>query len=431
MSDLARRLEELTPRQRQLLESQLRMKGLDVLAQANSSSSEARINTSKPERPINQGHLIDKSDRTMKFSLFFFSHDASKTTENKYRLLLESARFADANNFSAVWTPERHFQDFGGLYPNPSVLSAALAMVTKNIDIRAGSVALPLHHPIRVAEEWSVVDNLSNGRIGIAFASGWHTSDFVLSPNNYKDRKEHMFQNIQIIRKLWRGETVTFPGVNGQDAEVRIMPKPVQRDLPTWVSISSDTATWVKAGELGANVLTAILRQSLNDLAEKIHLYREARAQHGHDPGAGQITVMLHTFVGEDDNVVKEIVRPSLTHYFRSNIKQFEFHTDLSVKGRAESKSFDPDNLTEADLDVVASYYFERYFNQNLLCGTPEKCAQLVERLSEVGVGEIACFIDFGVSPDLVLDSLPHLNVLRERFHQEAQKTQSASLISY
>lgn len=362
----------------------------------------------------------------MKFSLFFFSHDASRTAENKYRLLMDCARFADANNFSAVWTPERHFQDFGGLYPNPSVLSAALAMITKNIHIRAGSVALPLHNPIRVAEEWSVVDNLSNGRVGIAFASGWHTIDFVLSPNNYKDRKGHMFQNIQIIRKLWRGETVTFQGVNGQDADVRIMPRPVQRDLPAWVSISMETTTWIKAGEIGAHVLTAILRQPLDVLAEKIHLYREARAKHGHDPDAGQITVMLHTFVGEDDNAVKEIVRPSLTHYFRSNIKQFALHTDLSVKGRTGSTAFVPDNLTEADLDVVASYYFERYFNQNLLCGTPENCSHLVARLSEVGVSEIACFIDFGVSPDLVLGSLRYLNVLRELCQREAPKAQTA-----
>ena len=413
-------ISETQRKESELEELDQMLKEIEALSAEELESQLALI---EEQSPINEGRLSNKSGRMMDFSLFFFSHDASKNTENKYQLLMESARFADANNFSAVWTPERHFQDFGGLYPNPSVLSAALATITKNVEIRAGSVALPLHNPIRVAEEWSVVDNLSNGRVGIAFASGWHTFDFVLSPNNYKDRKEHMFENIQIIRKLWRGETVTFQGVNGQDAEVRIMPKPVQRDLPTWVSISNDTRTWVKAGEIGANVLTAILRQPLEDLAEKIHLYREARAKHGHDPDAGQITVMLHTFVGEDLNAVKEIVRPSLTHYFRSNIKQFERHTDLSVKGQATA--FDPDNLTEADLDVVASYYFERYFEQSLLCGTPDKCSQLVDRLSEVGVSEIACFIDFGVSPDLVLGSLPHLNVLRER-HQEAPKAQSA-----
>ena len=80
---------------------------------------------------------------------------------DRYRLLLEGARFADRHGFAAVWTPERHFHAFGGLYPNPAVTGAALAAITERIGIRAGSVVLPLHNPIRVAEEWSVVDNLS------------------------------------------------------------------------------------------------------------------------------------------------------------------------------------------------------------------------------------------------------------------------------
>src|SRR5207245_1058393 len=60
----------------------------------------------------------------MAFSLFFFSDDGSTSSPDKYHLLLECAKFADRCGFSAVWTPERHFQDFGGLYPNPSVLAA-------------------------------------------------------------------------------------------------------------------------------------------------------------------------------------------------------------------------------------------------------------------------------------------------------------------
>src|SRR5215217_9633370 len=88
------------------------------------------------------------------FSLFFFSSDGSTNKPDKYNLLLDCARFADAAGFRAIWTPERHFQEFGGLYPNPSVLAAALAMITKRIQIRAGSVVLPLHNPVRVAEEW-------------------------------------------------------------------------------------------------------------------------------------------------------------------------------------------------------------------------------------------------------------------------------------
>src|SRR4029453_6956783 len=99
----------------------------------------------------------------------------------------------DAHEFVAVWTPERHFQAFGGLYPNPAVLGAALAAITTRVGIRAGSVALPLHHPVRVAEEGAVVDNLSGGRTGVSFASGWHRDDFVLTPTPYDERKEEMF----------------------------------------------------------------------------------------------------------------------------------------------------------------------------------------------------------------------------------------------
>src|SRR6266571_1241758 len=124
----------------------------------------------------------------MDFSLFFFA-DSGAAGGGGYELLLESARFADTHGFTAVWTPERHFHAFGGLYPNPAVTGAAVAAITEHVQIRAGSVVLPLHHPARVAEAWSIVDNLSHGRVGISFASGWQPNDFVLMPENFKDNK--------------------------------------------------------------------------------------------------------------------------------------------------------------------------------------------------------------------------------------------------
>src|SRR5437868_15224370 len=137
----------------------------------------------------------------MDYSLFFFA-DSAAPGADKYRLLLDCARFADRHGFTAVWTPERHFHPFGGLYPNPSVTGAAIAAITENVKIRAGSVVLPLHNPVRVAEEWSVIDNISKGRVGISVASGWHTDDFVLMPDSYADRKEVMLRQIETVRKL-------------------------------------------------------------------------------------------------------------------------------------------------------------------------------------------------------------------------------------
>ena len=350
---------------------------------------------------------------SMQFSLFFFSDDGAKDSGDKYRLLMECAKFADTHDFCAVWTPERHFQEFGGLYPNPAVLSAALAMITERIQIRAGSVALPLHNPIRVAEEWSVVDNLSKGRVGISFASGWHPLDFVLSPHGYQDRKKVLYEDITTIQDLWAGKSVSFPCVEGTKVDVQVLPRPIQAKLPTWISIAESAESWRRAGTIGANVLTAIVRQSLDVLESKIKLYREAREKGGHDPEIGQVAVMLHTLVGEDNRVVKEIVRPHLTQYFRNNIRQLRPLKEILARDLESMSSFDPDNITDADLDVIGAYAFEQYFEVSLLCGTPEKCARLIDRLIEVGVSEVACFIDFGVDPDLVLNSLHHLNRLR------------------
>ena len=120
------------------------------------------------------------------FSLFYFSSDESTGGAERYRLLTRGRAVRRRHGFAAVWTPERHFHAFGGLYPNPAVTSAAIAAITHRVEIRAGSVVLPLHHPVRVAEEWSVVDNLSNGRVGISFASGWQPNDFVLAPENHR-----------------------------------------------------------------------------------------------------------------------------------------------------------------------------------------------------------------------------------------------------
>src|SRR5215467_14670282 len=157
----------------------------------------------------------------MSFSLYFFSDDGATTTRGKYALILDATAFAEDNGFTAVWIPERHFQEFGGLHPNPSVLAAAIAARTRCIGIRAGSVALPLHHPVRAAQEWSMVDNLSNGRVAISLASGWHPDDFIFAPSDYERRKELMFENLGLIRRLWAGEEVDMSAMDGNSVPLR------------------------------------------------------------------------------------------------------------------------------------------------------------------------------------------------------------------
>ncbi|MBV9020296.1 MAG: LLM class flavin-dependent oxidoreductase, partial [Ktedonobacteraceae bacterium] len=183
----------------------------------------------------------------MQFGLIFFSSNEAPLGADKYRLVIESTRFADAHGFSSVWIPERHFTKDGWLYPNPAVLQAALARETKRIALRAGSVVMPLHNPIRVAEEWAMVDNLSGGRVGISFASGWHPNDFAFFPDNYSRRGEEMYRGIQMVQKLWRGESIQVQGGDGKLIEIRTYPTPVQTELPIWITAAGNPKTFMGA----------------------------------------------------------------------------------------------------------------------------------------------------------------------------------------
>ena len=325
---------------------------------------------------------------------------------------MEGAKFADRHGFKAIWTPERHFYRFGGLYPNPSVLGAALAVATERIQIRAGSVVLPLHHPVRVAEEWAVVDNLSRGRVGLAFASGFVPTDFVFAPDNFATRRDVMFEGIDTVKQLWRGESVRVLDGNGAPTEVAIYPKPVQPELPVWLVTARNEDTFVEAGKIGANVLTSLILLSVEEVAQRIALYRETLAKNGHDPEQGQVTLMLHTFLGDDIDKVRETVREPFYDYLRSHLEM------IKTVAANQNINMDEESLPVGDREALLSFAFERYFNTTSLCGTPSSCRSMIERLSAIGVNEIACLIDFGVDVDSTMMSLQHLSALKEQVAQ-------------
>jgi natural product biosynthesis luciferase-like monooxygenase protein len=345
--------------------------------------------------------------KRMEFSLFFFSADGSAVQDDKYRLFLESVQFADKNGFTAIWTPERHFHPFGGLYPNPAILGAAAATLTKQIQIRAGSVVVPFQDPLRVAEEWSVIDNLSRGRVGIACASGWHVNDFVLAPANYQCRREILAERIVVIQKLWRGESIALPNGAGKLIDVRIYPQPIQPTLPIWLASHSD-ATFIKAGEIGAHVLTVLWDTQVEDLARRIRLYRKARAQCGLDPEQGKVTLMLHTYIGDTTAMVREQVTAAYEDYLFVNLG---LQDDQASGVSEESQRSDPDTR------FIINRATEELFRSRGLVGTVDFCFEKLAGLQSIGVNEVACLIDFGIAVDATLRSLERLRDLQRAYN--------------
>jgi natural product biosynthesis luciferase-like monooxygenase protein/amino acid adenylation domain-containing protein len=347
-----------------------------------------------------------RATRKMEFSLFYFGEDDRDASDDKYHLYLEGAKLADQQGLTAVWTPERHFHPVAGLYPNPSVLSAALAMITERVQLRAGSVVLPHHRPIRIAEEWAVVDNLSHGRVGISFTSGWVPNDFAFFPEHFAAKRDVMYRGIEEIRKLWRGETIPAHDGVGNEIEVKIFPKPVQPELPVWLTCTGSREMFEKAGELGTNVLTALLTQTLEEAAEKIALYRRSLERHGHDPSSRKVTLMLHTFIGNDEKEILAKTRGPFCDYMKSHLGLIETMVrSLDIKVDIDS---------EKGLDDLASFAFERYYETASLIGTPDKCMKMLERLKAIGVDEVACLIDFGLSQEEVMGGLERLVRLKE-----------------
>jgi natural product biosynthesis luciferase-like monooxygenase protein len=365
--------------------------------------------------------------KASEFSLFYFASDHASSAQERYKLLLEGAKFADREGFAAVWTPERHFHAFGGLYPNPALTSAAIAAVTTRVKIRAGSCVLPLHHPIRVAEEWAFVDNISQGRVGVSFASGWQPNDFVIAPKAFASRKTDMLANIDVVRRLWRGESVAFPGPLGKPVDIKTLPRPIQKELPVWLTAAGNPETFQQAGELGCHLLTHLLGQTIEDVAPKLKLYRDAWQKAGH-AGPGHVTLMLHTFVGQDEDAVREMVRGPMKAYLRSSldlIKQaaWTFPTFVqraASKGKSPLEIMDAEPLSAADMDALLEHAFSRYYGSSALFGTPARCLALVDKFKEAGVDEIACLIDFGVDSDTVLAHLQDLKQLMLACQQSA-----------
>ncbi|NWA29715.1 amino acid adenylation domain-containing protein [Pseudomonas gingeri] len=345
--------------------------------------------------------------RPLGLSLFFFSAGAADDQRQEgYRLLIEGAKAADAMGLEAIWTPERHFHEFGGLYPNPSVMSAALAAVTQRIAIRCGSVVAPLHDTLRLAEEWSLVDNLSQGRVGLAFASGWNANDFALAPEAYGNRKQQMLEQIDEFKRLWRGEALERVNGNGERVALRIFPRPVQSEPPMWLTSAGAVETFERAGASGANLLTHLLGQDIDELARKISAYRSARNTAGH-ASPGRVTVMVHTYLDEDAELARSRARGPFREYLRTSTELWRMlFSSMGVEY--------PELMTEEDIESVLDMAVDRYFDRSGLFGSPESVSPTLRALAGAGADEVACLVDFGVATDDALQGIATLGRLKQ-----------------
>ncbi|MFV2084571.1 MupA/Atu3671 family FMN-dependent luciferase-like monooxygenase [Micromonospora sp. LOL_021] len=344
------------------------------------------------------------------FSVYFFGdYPPGSGAADPYELIVDTARFADRHGFHALWIPERHFHSFGGVFPNPVVLAAALARETSRIRLHAGSVVLPLHDPIRVAEDWSMVDRLSGGRVGIGCAPGWHAGDFVLAPEHFGTHRDVMYRHLDQVRRLWRGEAVERRSGTGEAVEIRTLPRPVQAMPPMFVAVVGNPESYQRAAEHDLGIVTNLMSQSVEQLADNIRRYRQTRSAHGLDPHGGRVVVLVHTYLGADSARARAEAFAPLKAYLHSSLSLFGQMTN-SLGFQVDLDTADAD-----DLDYVFQRAYDRYCEARALIGSPDDGTRLIDALTAAGVDEVAALVDFGASPDQVRAGLPQLDRLRAR----------------
>ncbi|MFG2012752.1 MupA/Atu3671 family FMN-dependent luciferase-like monooxygenase [Micromonospora sp. NPDC048868] len=392
--------EQMSPQRRELLERLLRQRRAGSVLAGPARDAPAAAEPARPNPPA--------------VSLFFFSADLDDSPADKYRLVLRCAELADELGLHAVWVPERHFDAFGAPYPSPAVLLAAIAARTRRIRLRAGSVVLPLHDPLLVAEQWGVLDALSGGRTALSLASGWHANDFVLDPGSYQRRKQVLVERLEILRDLWAGKSVQRTGPDGRPVETQVFPRPA-KEPEVWMTSSGNPDTWRAAGELNQHVLTALLEQSVEEVARKVELYWNARTQAGHLTADRHVTCMLHTHLAEHEEDVTPRVRGPLGRYLSAHMNLFEkfaANQDLGIR---------PQDVSEADRALLLEHGLQRYLHQAGLFGTVESCRPMVDRLTAAGVTELGCLVDFGLPDDDVIECVRQLGRLQQRLREPSE----------
>lgn len=328
-----------------------------------------------------------------KLSIAFFGADAgSLDSDTRYERILEVCAHADEHGLHAVWIPERHFQDFGDVFPNPAVLAAAIAVRTMRIGIRAGSVVGPLHNPLRLTEDWSMVQALSGGRAGVSFAAGWNEKDFAINPSAFQDRRATVDDLVRGMRDRLTKREVLARLPDGSEVPVTPRPVPRRTDVPIWLTTSGTPRTWERAGEIGVGVLASTVGQTSDSLRSNIELYRRACAGSGAAPW---VTVMAHTALGASRDAVRTEIEMSLKAYLRSFL--------------AQSNT----SQNERELTMLTDFAFERYWSQMSMLGTVESARRTVEQLGDIGCDEIACLIDFGPDHSSVLNTVENAALLQ------------------
>ena len=253
----------------------------------------------------------------MRFSIQLLASRREHETEAEvYANTLDECRLAERLGFHTIWLAEHHFSTYG-ILPSLAVLAAAVARETRRIRIGTAVVIAPFAHPLRIAEEWAMVDILSEGRLEFGLGRGYQPTEFRGLAVSMERTRERFDESYELIRRAWTEESCTFEGEFYQVRDLSVSPKPVQKPHPPLWTAAVSPDTYVRAAKRGLKIQTSPAFTPLDILGKSYAEYRQAwRESQGTDRGA-DICLNKIIHVADSSRQARDNMREPIRWFFQ------------------------------------------------------------------------------------------------------------------
>ena len=334
----------------------------------------------------------------MRFGWLTLGH--SPSPEGDYtaiRDLVTEACFAETAGFDGIWLTEHNFTG-ESVYCDPIPFASVVAARTSRIRIGFAVIQLALRHPIRLATELALLDNLSDGRIdvGVGHGTNYNEYEFVGYGLRSDDSRERMEETLDVMLRAWSGAPLVHHGKFYQLSLPELRPRPRQRPHPPIWRAASSAGSVRECGRMGAPMMTA--RIPLTRVRERIELYEAGLAESGLDAATRQrrreeAAVWRFVYVAESQAQAEDELGAALLETRRHMVHARATHNPADYKVEASRTNPWNDPLVRHEDGVRYS------LETGALCGTARRVAEQVAELREAGVHHVLCQMTCGYLP--------------------------------
>ena len=334
----------------------------------------------------------------MRFGWLTLAH--SPSPEQDYDAIaqqLEQACLADELGFDGVWLTEHNFTG-EAVYCDPIPFASAVATRTRRVRIGFAVIQLALRHPVRLAVQLALLDNLSGGRldVGVGRGSIYNEYEFVGYGLRSDDARERANEVLEILTRAWTEAPFAYDGKYFRVWLPELRPRPYQRPHPPiWRSVVTPPS-FRECGRLGVPIMTP--RIPIARIPERLALYEQGLEEGGHDAETrarlrAQAAIWRHVYVGESEAEAEDALGAAVLHtrqhmiHARTAHNPSDFHVDPAFLNPFTDPSVSDEEGTRWSLETGAIY------------GTAKRVAERVEELREAGVHHLLCQLSFGYLP--------------------------------